>query len=64
MVKLARACQALARASWARSSAWVASPVMVRAKARRCGIKATSSALKAVSDAVALEPWPSIMCHS
>src|SRR3990167_2524191 len=38
-------------ASWARSSAWVASPVRVRAKARRWGIRVTSSRWKPLSRA-------------
>ncbi len=49
MVKLSRHCQALARASWARSSAWAGLPVMVRAKARMWGMRATRSVLKVSS---------------
>src|SRR5277367_6489250 len=49
--KLARASQALTMASCARSSAAVGSPVNERAKARNCGIRATSSALNTLSRA-------------
>ena len=53
--KLARASQAFIMASCARSSAAVGSPQSVRAKARRWGISATSSRLKASSRSAGVE---------
>src|SRR4051812_26990637 len=71
-VKLARDCQALARASWARSSASAASRVIIRANARRWGMRATRPDVKAssVSPPVALPAlsviWirPRLLCQA